>query len=301
MKPYITHKYKTKEEWEELRRTGIGGSDIGAVMGYNKYKNASDVWREKVYGITENETEKMRFGTLLEEVVALEFSSRYNLEVKKPKYILRSRNYPYLIASIDYFVYENGEQGILEVKTTSSFVYKSWSNYLPMNYYLQLQHYLLVSGLKWGYIAILINGQQLERMKFEKDEEAQEMIIKEGEKFWQYVSQRIPPPVTDKTQDIIPEGSIEATLDILTLYNDINDIKAQIKALEEKLELKTSELVELIKDKEEVIMNGTPIITYKPVNRYVFDTKKFQEENPILYQQYLKLQTTRPLKIINKE
>ncbi len=300
MKPYVKVKFKDELEWKEIRRSGIGGSDIGAIMGYNKYKTPLDVWREKVYGIESEETEKMRFGKLLEEVVAKEFSERYNLKINKPKYILRSRKYPLLIASIDYFVYENDEEGILEVKTTSSYVYKSWQNFLPMSYYLQLQHYLLVSGLKWGYIAILINGQQLERLKFERDEEAQELIIKEASEFWNYVSLRTPPPQKN-IEEPIPEGTIEADLKILSLYNDINEIKGEIKGLEEKLETKMEELKKLIEDKEEVIMNGVPIISYKPVNRYVFDTKKFQEENPVLYQQYLKLQTTRPLKIINKE
>ncbi len=49
MKSYTQIKYKTEEEWKEIRRSGIGGSDIGAIMGYNKYRTPLDVWRESLW------------------------------------------------------------------------------------------------------------------------------------------------------------------------------------------------------------------------------------------------------------
>ena len=37
----------THDEWLALRRTGIGGSDAGAIMGVSPYKGAFSVWADK--------------------------------------------------------------------------------------------------------------------------------------------------------------------------------------------------------------------------------------------------------------
>jgi predicted phage-related endonuclease len=36
-----------REEWLVLRRKGIGGSDVSAILGINPWKTAMDVWLEK--------------------------------------------------------------------------------------------------------------------------------------------------------------------------------------------------------------------------------------------------------------
>ena len=35
------------EEWLEDRRKGIGGSDVGALLGLNKYKSPYTLWAAK--------------------------------------------------------------------------------------------------------------------------------------------------------------------------------------------------------------------------------------------------------------
>lgn len=36
-----------KEEWLELRRRGIGGSDASVIMGVNLYRSILQLWEEK--------------------------------------------------------------------------------------------------------------------------------------------------------------------------------------------------------------------------------------------------------------
>jgi len=36
-----------REQWLELRRQGIGGSDAAAILGMNPWKSPMDVWLEK--------------------------------------------------------------------------------------------------------------------------------------------------------------------------------------------------------------------------------------------------------------
>ena len=40
-------KTATQADWLALRKSGIGGSDIAAILGFNRYRGAYDVWEDK--------------------------------------------------------------------------------------------------------------------------------------------------------------------------------------------------------------------------------------------------------------
>lgn len=65
----------------EVRRTGIGGSDVAALINRNPNKTAFDVWREKVEGYSAEENERMRRGKMLERV-ALAWYQQDEIEAK---------------------------------------------------------------------------------------------------------------------------------------------------------------------------------------------------------------------------
>ena len=57
-----------KEKWLQLRRKSIGSSDAAALMGLSPFKTAAHVQIEKLEGTpTQEETDLMRLGTLLED------------------------------------------------------------------------------------------------------------------------------------------------------------------------------------------------------------------------------------------
>ena len=41
-------KFHDRESWLRERRRGIGGSDIGAILGLNKYRSPLDVYLDKI-------------------------------------------------------------------------------------------------------------------------------------------------------------------------------------------------------------------------------------------------------------
>lgn len=43
----IPTKDLTREEWLELRRNGIGGSDASVVMGKNPWRSIQQLWEDK--------------------------------------------------------------------------------------------------------------------------------------------------------------------------------------------------------------------------------------------------------------
>lgn len=71
---------KTKDlsrtDWLKLRQSGIGGSDIAAIVGVSPYNTAYDIWVSKTGEIKETSSEYAYWGTQLEDIVAKEFSKR---------------------------------------------------------------------------------------------------------------------------------------------------------------------------------------------------------------------------------
>ena len=65
------------EEWLELRKKGIGGSDAGAIVGVNPYSSAFQVYCDKKGLMPETEdNEAMRQGRDLEAYVARRFEEK---------------------------------------------------------------------------------------------------------------------------------------------------------------------------------------------------------------------------------
>lgn len=66
------------QEWLEDRKKGIGGSDVGTILGLNKWKSPYQLWLEKTGQVVleESGSEPAYWGNVLEEVVAKEFQER---------------------------------------------------------------------------------------------------------------------------------------------------------------------------------------------------------------------------------
>ncbi len=88
--------------WLKGRRTGIGGSDVAAVLGLNPWKTPLDVWNDKL-GISEDKgmTEPAYWGTVLEDTVAKEFQLRTGKKVQKVSHQFADPETPWAIANID--------------------------------------------------------------------------------------------------------------------------------------------------------------------------------------------------------
>ena len=92
------------EEWLKIRTLGIGGSDAGIIAGCNPYRSIFELWQEKrgEIPVKEEESEVIHFGKVLEDVVRKEFIQRTGLMVRRKNSILRSKEYPFMIAGRFY-------------------------------------------------------------------------------------------------------------------------------------------------------------------------------------------------------
>lgn len=128
------------KEWLEYRKQGIGGSDASVVCGMNRYKSSIELWMEKTDQLPYQEAgEAAYWGTQLEELVRLEFTKRTKIEVKQVKQLLKSKEYPFMLANLDG-ICEHPDYGtcIFEAKTASAYRMGEWEDSIPDEYQLQI-------------------------------------------------------------------------------------------------------------------------------------------------------------------
>jgi len=205
----------SRDEWLKERKSGIGGSDASAIMGFNPYKSNIDLWEEKL-GISESEdiSDKpyVKYGIDMENIL------RESFKVKHPELIveheentiIRHKEYPFLFASLDGKITDTktGKIGILEIKTSDirqSMHKEKWKgDNIPWNYYTQVLHYMNVVNADFAYLfAELTYDEKYQANKTYfidiSDEDVKESIriLQEKEiEFWKCVEEKRRPSRT---------------------------------------------------------------------------------------------------------
>lgn len=147
------------------RKKGLGGSDISVIFGVNPFKSELQLWMEKTgTGAGFEGNLATEIGTYMEEFVAKKWAKNNDKKVRKNNKMIWSKEHPHLFANIDREVV--GEDALLECKTAGAFSNKNWANNsIPVNYLMQVWHYLAVTGKETAYIACTIgNNQYVERV-----------------------------------------------------------------------------------------------------------------------------------------
>lgn len=302
--------YKDKDEWLSLRKGYIGGSDAGAVLGFNPYKSAYSLWAEKTGKIPEFEGNIItRVGSYLEELVAQMFAEETGKKVRKKNRMLVNTDYPFACADVDRMVV--GEKAILEIKTTNSIpVVKKFKNgEYPETWYCQMTHYLAVSGLEKAYLAVLIECREFRIFELQRDEEEIAALMNAEREFWKLVQNNTPPrpdgaeSTTKAIQAIYPSSDGE-TVDISGRDIDLArymQLSAQIK----ELEMQKDEVANRVKSFLGNAGRGESEIykvTWTSSERKTFDSNAFSKDNPnINLNQYYKISSSRAFRVTEKK
>lgn len=88
----------------------LGGSDIGAILGFSKYLTALDVWLEKTgRKIHSVDNLPVRFGTFAEEFVASEYAAQTGYALVHNEAGVAHPQYPDMVGHIDRYVLESSD------------------------------------------------------------------------------------------------------------------------------------------------------------------------------------------------
>lgn len=196
--------FNNKEEWLKLRKDGIGGSDLAAILGHSPFKNAKDIYNSKIGDVEQINNKAIDFGNDFEPIVFNAFKYKYKdfyevLDYKDTMF--RNIWNPFLQASLDGVLVNKKtlEVGILEIKTAQerkSKWYDTYGNRIVPQYYLdQAIHYFNTTNVSYIVFYTLINyennvsDKDMEflqpRVLFRKDlEDYCKYALNECYKFW---------------------------------------------------------------------------------------------------------------------
>lgn len=154
------------KEWLELRRQGLGASEVPAILGFDKYKTPFQLWLEKTNRVPVDPTDspQARVGRYAESMIANLYADTVGLEVigVDPK---QHPDLPFLFASADRAVFQSPEDAspvrLLEIKNRGGLP-KGWGEAgsldIPESVYTQVVIQSACYGIRRVDVAALLGG-----------------------------------------------------------------------------------------------------------------------------------------------
>lgn len=203
----------TYNQWQAMRRSYIGGSDVGTVLGLNPYQSKLELFHQKV-GVVSSimpESEATYSGKKLEKIVKDDYWQYYDDDDPTPAGLIanadkntRKRFYmniksiiydpkigDHFRANVDGMIVpkknSRSPNGVLEAKSGLNWVWEQYKSGIPEFYVLQVQTYMLITGLSYAEIAVLLDGRYFRCYPFEANKELQDEIISQVNEFWELV------------------------------------------------------------------------------------------------------------------
>lgn len=276
--------------WHAMRAQDLTSTDVAALFGLSPYKTAFELWHEKKSGEVAQvkDNDRMRWGRRLEAVVAEGIAEERGWVVRPFKEYGRLAD-ARLGSSFDFRIIGTGgffdppddaiiDQGdsILEIKTVDALAFKNgWTiedDYVeaPPHIELQVQHQMLVSGLRRAYIGVLIGGNRIEVLEREADDQVHAGIIYAARKFWDSIERNEPPaPVMPDDADAVirlnqhaePGKLLDARGDerVAALVARYAELGKQAKVIDDERNTIKADLLTAIGDAEKVLLDGYSI------------------------------------------
>jgi putative phage-type endonuclease len=183
----------TEDQWLEIRKSYIGGSDASAILGLNQYKSSFGIYAEKVLGVSEDLSDNVHidFGNKMEPIIREWFPPAFlkaegiQIEVSEYPYMIQHPTIPFLSANIDgLMVHPELGQGLIEIKTAGENQWREWQDdEIPAQYYCQIAHYLAVTGLPYAYVVALV-GKKLLWKYIPRNDSFIEIMVNMLKDFW---------------------------------------------------------------------------------------------------------------------
>jgi putative phage-type endonuclease len=265
-----------------FRLTGVGSSEIGAIAGLTppSYTRPIDVWATKLGLATVAETEAMRWGTLMEPVIAQAYAAQHcaaDEQLLMPSDVwpdtvdgtLRHSSEPWILASPDRVVVTEADgcrtiTRLVEIKNVASRSAHYWGDEnddVPPWYRAQIEWQMLVTGIDTCDIAALIGGSEFRVYRIHRDPEIAAMLVDAGRRFWRCVETQEPPPIDGSEswrrhlETRFPkerQETIRATQEADDIAAALASSRGQLKTAKEEVSRRENELRAFLGESESV-------------------------------------------------
>jgi hypothetical protein len=190
----------------EARRSGIGASEIAALLLLDPYKGPRDIWLEKVHGFIPEEqpprkTDAKDIGSCFEGGCLQLAEIRLGQPIQREN-LRREVEGTKIVATLDAWIEADGMIVPVEAKTAG--IVHPWgvdpddwgadgTDHFPPKYIVQLHAQMMATGAKYGYLSAVIGGIGHRLYRCDLQDEIVGIILQVCDGFWQCVEDRVEP------------------------------------------------------------------------------------------------------------
>jgi len=270
------------------RLTGLGGSDIGAILGLNPWRTPYQVFLEKT-GQAEPFTGNLqtRFGSYAEEFVAREYCEQTGRQVQRFNGLLLHPEAP-LIGHIDRLVIPEGAKRAsyrqeirtdlgLEAKTASAFATgrdSEWgeagTDAVPASYLTQAACYMALTGCPRWDLAVLFGNTEFRIYHLTRDLELEGYLLEEAARWWRnHVIAGVPPDPSSEAEarqrwpGHQPGKVLNVDQDAMLLIKDLASVKRRLTEMGKEEQGLKDKLIPLLADADAVEYAGQSLLTFR--------------------------------------
>ena len=213
-----------KQEWLKARAKVLTSTDMGILLGVSPYDTKLGLWYAKKSGIIQEipQTDRMENGTHFEPSIAELIAVKNNLQIKPFKAFISDStlrigsSFDFQITSVfpDSLFFDRFRglgSGLLEIKSVDPLIYRdNWDEHadtIPYHIEAQVQHQMLVSGLKWALVGVMVGLQKHAVFYREAKPAIHARLLREAKDFWASIDANTPPPI-----DFAKDGKYLKTL-----------------------------------------------------------------------------------------
>jgi len=293
-------------EEERLKRKGyIGSSDMAAILGFDKYKNAHDIWLDKTNRTSDFEpNEAMLAGTLFEPGV-IDWAEkqlgplRRNVELFLEEF--------HLIDHLDAQIISTDDP--VEAKTSGLFgpLTDGWgeagSDHLPDGILIQCHVHMICTDRSVCYVPAFLGGKGFNMYEVKRDPVINDAVLEAALDFWDCVENDTPPEnITPSPEFIkrikrVPNKTVELDAKLVKEYEDA---KGKVKWAEAVLEDARSAMLTALGDAEAgtFALDGKPMmLTYFEQCSRLIDVERLRKELPEIAAKYTKISKCRDTRL----
>ena len=320
------------EKWHEIRQSGFTGTDSAALMGVNYSTSPRDVFLAKTGRLESTGSDSrgvLEFGHRMEPTLTALFEDETGLKTRNVG-TLQNTQHEFLLANPDRLT---ADGGILEIKTTAhnGGPAEQWrNNEVPGHAYIQLQHYLMVTGRTHGWFVVgfrnnFINYNEVTDRDWgntwfvshalrdtkvvgpiEANPEVQADILHKIESMREAIKEDDTVLIEwpgDYDPDkrwttTTPDTTTVARFGTETFVQRWHDLKAEEKQIKAELvKLERNFKAQLAGTETLTNTNGETLVTYKTSTSRRFDQTGFKTAHPDLHAEFQKQTTSRRMTV----
>lgn len=309
----------SREEWLKLRTTGIGGSDAGAILGLNKYSTPLSVYLAKKDFASFGGNAATEWGNILEDPIRQKAKADLGIEIETVPGMFTNKERSFMNANFDGLVFVAGEKEIAgsvvsglgghEIKTSRTG--EDFTNdEVPDSYYVQVQHYMAVTGLSWFVLTVFIFDKYEGRHYVipRNDDFIAQLIDRETD-FWKnnVLADNAPSPTGNENElelvkslpmpaEVELDGECEQWLNDKEIIDaQIKDLQAKSDAIKEQILMRMSAASNGENVEKATAIVGAWKVTYNTQTTKRVDTNALKKAG--IYEEYAKDSVSRVLRI----